>query len=80
MRLVEIDVGEGKFAEFLLTVLAGVAKLERDILDEKRRDGIAAAKARKVKFGRPKLVSPELLPSNEIERQEERYERGRAEA
>ena len=45
---------EGKYAEFLLTVLAGVAQLERDIMDEKRRDGIAAARARNVKFGRPR--------------------------
>jgi DNA invertase Pin-like site-specific DNA recombinase len=51
---------EGKYAGFLLTVLAGVAQLERDIMDEKRRDGIAAAKAKNVRFGRPKLVNKEL--------------------
>ena len=37
---------EGKYADFLLTVLAAVAQLERDIMDEKRRDGIAAARGR----------------------------------
>src|SRR5215475_6702925 len=52
---------EGKYANFLLTVLAAVAQLERDILDEKRRDGIAAARAKGVKFGRPRLVSDKLL-------------------
>jgi DNA invertase Pin-like site-specific DNA recombinase len=41
--------------------LAAVAQLERDILDEKRRDGIAAARAKGVKFGRPRLVSDKLL-------------------
>ena len=51
---------EGKYADFLLTVLAGVAQLERDIMDEKRRDGIAAARARNVKFGRPRLVNDKL--------------------
>jgi len=51
---------EGKYADFLLTVLSAVAQLERDILDEKRRDGIAAARAKGVKFGRPRLVSDEL--------------------
>jgi len=51
---------EGKYADFLLTVLAGVAQLERDIMDEKRRDGIAAARARNVKFGRPRLVNDRL--------------------
>ena len=52
---------EGKYADFLLTVLAGVAQLERDIMDEKRRDGIAAARAKGVRFGRPRLVSDKLL-------------------
>lgn len=47
---------EGKYADFLLTVLAAVGQLERDILDEKRRDGIAAARAKGVKFGRPRKI------------------------
>jgi len=51
---------EGKYGSFLLTVLAGVAQLERDIMDEKRRDGIAAARARNVRFGRPRLVNEQL--------------------
>jgi len=51
---------EGKYADFLLTVLAAVAQLERDIMDEKRRDGIAAARANGVKFGRPRMVSTKL--------------------
>jgi DNA invertase Pin-like site-specific DNA recombinase len=51
---------EGKYADFLLTVLAGVAQLERDIMDEKRRDGIAAARANGVRFGRPRLVNEQL--------------------
>src|SRR5215510_6790477 len=51
---------EGKYADFLLTVLADVAQLERDIMDEKRRDGIAAARANGIKFGRPRLVSTKL--------------------
>jgi DNA invertase Pin-like site-specific DNA recombinase len=51
---------EGKYADFLLTVLAAVGQLERDIMDEKRRDGIAAARANGVKFGRPGLVNEKL--------------------
>lgn len=51
---------EGKYADFLLTVLSAVAQLERDILDEKRRDGIAVARAKGVKFGRPRVVSDKL--------------------
>src|SRR5215467_3597857 len=52
---------KGKYADFLLTVLAAVAQLERDIMDEKRRDGIAAARAKGIKFGRPRLVNDKLL-------------------
>jgi DNA invertase Pin-like site-specific DNA recombinase len=51
---------EGKYADFLLTVLAAVGQLERDIMDEKRRDGIAAARANGVRFGRQRLVSDKL--------------------
>ena len=51
---------EGKYADFLLTVLAAVGQLERDILDEKRRDGIAAARANGVRFGRPKIISEDV--------------------
>jgi DNA invertase Pin-like site-specific DNA recombinase len=51
---------DGKYADFLLTVLAAVAQLERDIMDEKRKDGIAAARAKGKKFGRPKVVSEKL--------------------
>jgi len=42
-------------------VLAAVAQLERDIMDEKRREGIAAARANGVKFGRPQLVTDKRL-------------------
>src|SRR5262245_20024656 len=42
--------GEGKYGEFLLAILGAVAQLERDMLDEKRKDGIAAARARGKKF------------------------------
>jgi DNA invertase Pin-like site-specific DNA recombinase len=51
---------DGKYADFLLTVLAAVAQLERDIMDEKRRDGIAAARAKGRKFGRPKVLNEKL--------------------
>jgi DNA invertase Pin-like site-specific DNA recombinase len=49
--------GDGKYGEFLLAILAAVAQLERDMLDEKRKDGIAAARAKGKKFGRPRVVT-----------------------
>ena len=39
---------------------AVVAGAVRDIMDEKRRDGIAAARAKSVKFGRPRLVNAQF--------------------
>jgi len=51
---------DGKYADFLLTVLAAVAQLERDIMDEKRKDGIAAARAKGKKFGRPRVVTDKI--------------------
>jgi len=38
---------------FMLTVFAAVAELERDFILQRQAEGIAAAKARGVKFGRP---------------------------
>ena len=37
----------------MLTVFAAVAELERDFILQRQAEGIAAAKARGVKFGRP---------------------------
>ena len=51
---------EGMYADFLLGILAAVGQLEKAIMDEKRRDGIAAARARGVPFGRPRLVTDKL--------------------
>jgi DNA invertase Pin-like site-specific DNA recombinase len=52
--------GEGKYGDFLLAILGAVAQLERDMLDEKRRDGIAAARAKGTKFGRPRVVDEKI--------------------
>src|SRR5262245_13727977 len=52
--------GQGKYGSFLLAVLGAVAELERDMLDEKRKDGIAAARAKGKKFGRPRVVTDKL--------------------
>ena len=47
--------------ELMLTVLAGVAKFETRLRAERCAEGIEAAKARGVKFGRPAKVTPELI-------------------
>lgn len=40
---------------FMLTVFAAMAELERSYINERQREGIAAAKARDGKFGRERL-------------------------
>jgi DNA invertase Pin-like site-specific DNA recombinase len=47
--------------KFMLTVLAGVAELERSISKERQADGIKAAQERGVKFGRPAKITPEVI-------------------
>ena len=44
--------------KFMLTVFAAVAELERGYILQRQREGIAAAKARGVKFGRPPKPRP----------------------
>jgi len=45
--------------KFMLTVFAAVAELERGYLLQRQAEGIAAAKARGVRFGRPINSTPE---------------------
>jgi DNA invertase Pin-like site-specific DNA recombinase len=48
--------------QLVLTVLAGVAQLERDLISERTKMGLRAAKARGEKVGRPRAhVSPHDL-------------------
>jgi len=49
--------------KFMLTVFGAVAELERGYILQRQREGIAAAKARGVRFGRP-VKSP---PTNFVE-------------
>jgi len=44
---------------FMLTVFAAFAELERGYILQRSKEGIAAAKARGVKFGRPTKMPPE---------------------
>jgi len=48
---------ENKYADFMLTVLAGVAQLENAIRAERQAEGIARAKAKGVKFGRKAKIN-----------------------
>ena len=62
MPLLDIRVGKeltGKFvAELVLQILSYVAQTEREAIKQRQAEGIAAAKARGVKFGRPCIPLP----------------------
>ena len=45
--------------KFMLTIFGAVAELERGYLLQRQAEGIAAAKARGVRFGRPKIKPPD---------------------
>jgi DNA invertase Pin-like site-specific DNA recombinase len=45
--------------KFMLTVLGAVAEMERGYMLQRQADGIAAAQARQVKFGRPYKGTPD---------------------
>lgn len=63
-----LDTRQGKdlmgtfIADLVLQILSFVAQSEREKIRERQEQGIAAAKARGVRFGRPEKVLPEEFP------------------
>lgn len=63
-----LDTRQGKdlmgtfIADLVLQILSFVAQSEREKIRERQEQGIAAAKARGVRFGRPEKVLPESFP------------------
>ena len=53
-------------ADLVLQILSYVAQQERDFIIQRQAEGIAAAKARGVKFGRPKKEKPAIF--NEVKK------------
>ena len=49
-------------ADLALQIMSAFAQIERDFIRQRQAEGIAAAKARGVKFGRPPLKRPENYP------------------
>jgi DNA invertase Pin-like site-specific DNA recombinase len=63
-----LDTRQGKdlmgtfIADLVLQILSFVAQSKREKIRERQKQGIAAAKARGVRFGRPEKVPPENFP------------------
>ena len=54
----------GRFvSDLVLQILSYVAQVERDNIRQRQAEGIAAAKARGVKFGRKRMVVPDEFPA-----------------
>ncbi|MBR3747806.1 MAG: recombinase family protein [Selenomonadaceae bacterium] len=49
-------------ADLTLQIMSAFAQIERDFIRQRQAEGIAAAKARGVKFGRPSIKRPENYP------------------
>lgn len=73
-----LDTREGKdlmgtfIADLVLQILSFVSENERDNIRKRQAQGIAAAKARGVRFGRPEIIMPENFLSIVKEWEEKR--------
>lgn len=52
--------GGGSVGRLILQVIGAVAEFERSMIKERQAEGIASARKRGVKFGRPTKVTPEM--------------------
>ena len=50
-------------ADLILQIMSAFSQIERDFIKQRQAEGISAAKARGVKFGRPPLKRPENYPA-----------------
>ena len=50
-------------ADIVLQLLSYVAQTEREFIHQRQAEGIAAAKANGVRFGRPLIEQPESFPA-----------------
>ena len=62
-RQSERDLTGTLVADLVLQILSYVAQQERELLKERQAEGIKAAKARGVRFGRPAMERPALFRS-----------------
>jgi len=61
-RQKERDLTGTLIADLVLQILSYVAQTEREFIHQRQAEGIEAAKARGVKFGRPSIKRPKAFP------------------
>ena len=61
-RQKERDLTGTFIADLVLQILSYVAQQEREFIRQRQAEGIEAAKARGVKFGRPPMERPDMFP------------------
>ena len=61
-RQKERDLTGTLIADLVLQILSYVAQQEREFIMQRQAEGIEAAKARGVQFGRPPMERPEMFP------------------
>ena len=59
----ERDLTETLIADIVLQLLSYVAQSEREMIHKRQKEGIQAAQARGVRFGRPPLIRPKSFES-----------------
>ena len=69
------DLTDALIADIVLQLLSYVAQTEREFIRRRQAEGIAAAKERGVKFGRPKMKRPD-----EFDKVKAQWERGEVSA
>ena len=62
-RQKERDLTGMFIADLVLQILSYVAQTEREFLRQRQAEGIAIARAKSVRFGRPRMERPEAFPA-----------------
>ncbi len=72
------SVTNALISDIVLQLLSYVAQVERDNIRQRQAEGIASAKARGVRFGRPRKAKPKAFPAVSKAYQEGLVTRGQA--
>lgn len=57
---------ENPMSDFLMTIMGALGQMERELINKRVREGVAVAKAKGVKFGRPKANKHKVTHAIEL--------------